>query len=218
MGEHREKIDFKMHPAAEFENFLKVQALLKPADDTVMNPNTFYGIDVRGRGLLFILDVSGSMTIDDRIHKLRAQMGNILIILESRSEKLRYGIVTFGENVVSCFPRGILENSPDARKKANRFVEGLQADGGTPMVETLNYALNKVLPDANIDTIYFLSDGQPSDGTPQMVLDITRQIHQRFQVRFNTISIGEAAPAAVDTKSLLQQMAELTGGVFTQPK
>ncbi|MBL9132111.1 MAG: VWA domain-containing protein [Verrucomicrobiaceae bacterium] len=211
-------IGFKMHTTADFDNFLKLQALLKPADDAAMNMSTFYGIDVRGKGILFILDVSGSMTIDDRISKLRAQMGNILIILESRPEKLRYGILTFGDRIDSCFPRGIADNKGENRRKAQRFVDDLRADGGTPMVEALTHAMKKVLPDANLDTIFFLSDGQPSDGTPEMVLDLTRQIHQRFQVRFNTISIGEDAPQAFGEQTLLQQMAALTGGIFTQPK
>ncbi len=215
---HLGKIEFKMHKRIDFENFLKMQALIKPVDDTLMNANTFYGLDVKGKGLLFILDVSGSMDQDNRINKLRGQMTNILTILQSRSNKLRYGIVTFGDQVEPCFGRGIAENSPENARKATRFVDGLKADGGTPMVEVLEYAFNRVLPDANIDSIYFLSDGSPSDGTPEMVLDITRKIHQRFQVRVNTISIGEAVPAAVGERSLLQKMAELSGGSFTQPK
>lgn len=211
-------IDLKMHTQADFDNFLKMQALLNPDDDPAMDMSTFYGIDLRGKAMLFILDVSGSMMTDDRINKLRAQMGNILTLLESRSEKLRFGIAIFGDDVRSCFPRGIMANEESSRKKAARFVDDLQADGGTPMVEVLEFANRKLLPDANVDTIYFLSDGQPSDGTPEMVLDITRKIFQEHRTRFNTVSIGEDAPEVFGEESLLQQMATLTGGVFTQPK
>ncbi|MGV3660233.1 MAG: VWA domain-containing protein [Prosthecobacter sp.] len=213
------KIDFKMHTAVDFENFLKMQALVKPVpDDGQMNMSTFYGIDVRGKGLLFILDVSGSMSFEDRISKLRGQMQNILTIFASRPASTRYGIITFGDNIESCFPRGVMDNSDENRRRATRFVEKLQADGGTPMVEALTYAYNKVLPDADIDTIFFLSDGQPSDGTPQMVLDLTRKIFQRHQTRFNTISIGENMPAEFGKPSLLGEMSMITQGSFTQPK
>lgn len=211
------KIEFKMLAAVDFENFLKLQALVRP-DDGQMNMNTFYGIDVRGKGLLFILDVSGSMSFEDRISKLRGQMQNILTIFSSRPGTTRYGIITFGDNIESCFPRGIMDNSDENRRRATRFVERLQADGGTPMVEALTHACNKVLPDADVDTIFFLSDGQPSDGTPQMVLDITRKIFQRHQTRFNTISIGEDIPAEFGKPSLLQEMSMITQGTFTQPK
>lgn len=211
------KIDFKMHAAADFENFLKMQALVKP-DDGQMNMSTFYGIDVRGKGLLFILDVSGSMTFEDRISKLRAQMQNILTLFSSRPGSMRYGITTFGADIESCFPRGIMDNSDESRRRATRFVEKLQAGGGTPMVEVLTHAYTRVLPGADIDTIFFLSDGQPSDGTPEMVLEITRKIFQRYQTRFNTISIGEDVPAEFGKPSLLQEMAQITQGTFTQPK
>ncbi len=211
------KIDFKMHSVVDFANFLKLQALVKP-DDGSVNMSTFYGIDVRGKGLLFILDVSGSMEFEDRIGRLRAQMQNILVLMQSRSAGTRYGIITFGDDIVSCFPRGIVENSDENRHKAERFIERLQADGGTPMVEALTYAYHKVLPDSNIDTLYFLSDGQPSDGTPEMVLEITRKIFQRHQLRFNTVSIGEEPAEEFGKPSLLQEIAVLTSGTFTQPK
>lgn len=213
------KIDFKMHATVDFENFLKMQVLVKPvSDDGQMNMSTFYGIDVRGKGLLFILDVSGSMNADNRISKLRGQMENILNIFASRPAATRYGIITFGDNIESCFPRGIMDNSGENRRRATRFVEKLQADGGTPMVEALTHAYNRVLPDANIDTIFFLSDGQPSDGTAEMVLEITRKIFQCHQTRFNTISIGEDVPAEFGRPSLLQEMSMITQGTFTQPK
>ena len=218
LAANSQSIDFQMHTQADFDNFLKMRTLLNPPDDSVMDMSTFYGIDLRGNAMLFILDVSGSMNSDDRIQKLRAQMSNILVILESRSEKMRFGIAIFGEDVRSCFSRGIMANDEGNRKKAARFVDDLQADGGTPMVEVLDFANRKILPEANVDTIYFLSDGSPGDGTPEMVLDITRKIFQQHQIRFNTISIGEDAPEVFGEETLLQQMATLTGGTFTRPK
>lgn len=211
------KIDFKMLTASDFGNFLKMQALVQP-DAAAVDMSTFYGIDVRGKGLLFILDVSASMNFEDRISRLRTQMQNILVLLASRPAKIRYGILIFGEDIESCFPRGIVENSDESRHKAGRFIEHLQASGGTPMVEALTYAATKMLPDGNIDTVFFLSDGQPSDGTPEMVLEATRKIYQRHQARFNTISIGEEAPLDPGAPSLMQDMASLTQGIFTQTK
>ena len=116
---------------------------------------------------------------------------------------------------VDAFARGAISAE---MRDGGAFGPELTADGGTPMVEVLEYAAKKILPDANVDTIYFLSDGQPSDGTPEMVLDSTRKIFERHRIRFNTISIGEDAPTVFGEESLLQQMAAHTGGAFTQPK
>ncbi|MFM7606896.1 MAG: VWA domain-containing protein [Prosthecobacter sp.] len=215
---NREKIDFKMYPATDFEEFLKAEALVKPVDESMIDMESFYGVKVEGDGLLFILDVSGSMTIGSRIHKLRAQMSNILLVLPNRPERLRYGILTFSDDVDSCFTRGISLNDDSSRKKAGRFVEGLQADGGTSMVAALMHAATKVLPDANLDTIYLLSDGSPSDGSDEMVLDAARKIKQRHQCRIHTIAIGEDIPVVGDQKSLMEQVATLTGGTFTRVK
>lgn len=84
------------------------------------------------------------------------------------------------------------------------------------MIEALTYAQEKILPEGNIDTIFFLSDGAPGDGTPEMVLELTRQIHQRYRIRFNTVSIGELVPRALGEATLLQKMATLTDGIFTE--
>jgi len=214
-----EKIDFKMLAAVDFTEFLKTQALIKPVDDTQIDMEAFYGIKLEGDGLLFILDVSGSMDADGRISKLRGQMSNILNVLASRPARLRYGILTFSDGVDACFPRGgISENNDKARETAQRFTGRLEADGGTSMVAAFTHAAQKVLPDANLDTIYFLTDGDPSDGTPEMVLDAVRKISQRHQCRVNCIAIGEDVPEKFGEKSLLEQIAALTGGTFTRVK
>jgi uncharacterized protein YegL len=179
---------------------------------------SFYGLEIRSKGALFILDVSGSMTRDDRIGKLKAQMQNLLTALQNKSTKLRYGIVTFGAQVDSCFPaKGMALNEEKNHKQAVQFVDRIQAGGGTPMCEVLNHALTRMLPDGGIDAIYFLSDGQPSDGTPLQVLDYAQRIYAQFKVRIHTISIGEEAIPGSDAPSLLNQIATTCGGSFTVP-
>ncbi len=178
---------------------------------------TTRGVKVEGNGLLFILDVSGSMTIDDRISKLKAQMGNLLVAMQNKSSKLRYGIVTFGETIDSCFSRGMAVNDEKNHNQAVRFLERIQADGGTPMCEALTHAITRILPDGNVDAIYFLSDGEPSDGTPEQVLELAQRIHQKFQTRIHTISIGEEPAQNTDQLSLLNKIANACRGTFTIP-
>lgn len=219
LKEHQDGIPWKMLPRSEYAEYLKLQKLLKPLDDDpAMNMASFYGLEVRGKGALFILDVSGSMNADDRIGKLHAQMSNLLAVLQTKSSKLRYGILSFGEDVDSCFPgRGIAVNDDKNHKQAVQFVEGLQARGGTPMCEALNHALTRMLPEGGIDAIYFLSDGQPSDGTPAQVLDLARRIHTQFKVRIHTISIGEEPGPNPGEPSLLHQIADACEGTFVLP-
>jgi len=212
-------IPWKMLARADYAEFLKLQKLLKPLDDDpAANMASFYGLEIRGKGALFILDVSGSMNIDDRIGKLKAQMSNLLTALQNKSTKLRYGIITFGANVDSCFSsRGMAVNDEKNHKQAVQFVDRIAAGGGTPMCEAFNHALTRILPEGSIDSLYFLSDGQPTDGTPAQVLDLAQRIHTQFKVRISTISIGEEPAKNTDQLSLLNQIANTCGGTFTVP-
>ncbi len=218
IAEQGKSIPWKMLGRSDYAEYLKLQKLLKPLDDPAMNMASFYGLEIRSKGALFILDVSGSMSTGDRIGKLKAQMSNLLTALQNKSTKLRYGLLTFGENVESCFStRGIAVNDEKNHKQAVQFVDRIQADGGTPMCEAFTHALTRMLPDGRVDAIYFLSDGQPSDGTPAMVLDLAQRIHTQFKVRIHTLSIGEETVPGSNEPSLLKQIADACGGTFTVP-
>lgn len=220
IAEQGKTIPWKMLGRSDYAEYLKLQKLLKPLDDApaMNNMASFYGLEIRSQGALFILDVSGSMNTGDRIGKLKAQMSNLLTVLQNKSSKLRYGILTFGENVESCFPaKGIAVNDEKNHKQAVEFVDRIVDRGGTPMCEAFNHALTRMLPDGRIDALYFLSDGQPSDGTPAMVLDLAQRIHTQFKVRIHTLSIGEEAEPGSTGPSLLKQIADACGGTFTVP-
>lgn len=212
-------IPWKRLSRSDYAEFLKLQKLLKPLDDDpAMNMASFYGVELRGKGALFILDVSGSMNADGRIGKLKGQMSNLLTALQNKSDKLRYGIVTFGDQVDSCFSaRGMALNDEKNHKQAVQFVDRIDADGGTPMCAAFDHALTRILPEGSIDTLYFLSDGQPSDGTPAQVLDLAQRIHTQFKVRIHCISIGEETLPGSTEPSLLNQIATACGGTFTVP-
>lgn len=212
-------VPWKMLPRSDYADFLKLQKLLKPLeDDPAVNMASFYGLEIRGKGALFVLDVSGSMSRDNRIGKLKGQMSNLLTALQNKSANLRYGILTFGEGVDSCFSaRGMALNDEKNHKQAVQFVDRIEAGGGTPMCEAFRHALTRILPEGNIDTLVFLSDGQPSDGPPAMVLDLAQRIHTQFKVRIHCISIGEETEPGSTEPSLLKQIADACGGTFTVP-
>jgi uncharacterized protein with von Willebrand factor type A (vWA) domain len=164
----------------------------------------------------------------ERIDQLRGQTANLLNILQTRSKNLRYAIITFASDVKSCDDnRGLMENDEASYKKASKFVERMDANGQTAMIAALEHVRDKLLPGNNVDTLYFLSDGEPSDGSPENVMAIVSKIHYDHQIRFHTISITgpKPAPAALapplplapvvpPAPSLLEQMAKATGGDF----
>ncbi|MFC5453850.1 VWA domain-containing protein [Prosthecobacter fluviatilis] len=221
LAEQGRSLPWKMLPRSDYAEYLKLQKLLKPLEDdpaAMAAMASFYGVEFRGKGALFILDVSGSMNADGRIGKLRGQMSNLLTALQNKPSRLRYGILTFGEDVTPCFSgRGMALNDEKNHRQAVSFVDRLEARGGTPMCEAFTHALTRILPEGGIDSIYFLSDGQPSDGTPAMVLDLAQRIHAEYRVRIHCISIGEETPPGSAEPSLLRQIAEACEGTFTVP-
>ena len=179
----------------------------------------FYGVEVKARHCLFVLDCSGSMA-GERITQLKLEMSNLLDSLEKKPKNTRFGIITFAFEVEGCLSgHQLMPNDPVNVKRAARFVEKMHAEGGTPMVSALQLIATKVLPGSDVDTIYLMSDGEPTDGTPDDVLAVVKKIHEDFQVKFHTIGIGEAvtpANAAEKKPTLLKQMAENTGGTYTE--
>jgi Ca-activated chloride channel family protein len=175
-------------------------------------------MEVKARHSLFILDCSGSME-GERLATLKEEMNNLLASLETKPKDLRFGIIIFHTEVESCLSgRGLLQNDPAGIKRATHFVEKLKAGGGTAMASALDYAATKVLPGGDVDTIYLLSDGQPTDATPETVLSLAGKIHDEFPVKFHTIGIGEGGGLVTTSQSqpsLLNEMAKRTGGACT---
>ena len=231
------KPELKMLTRVAWTDYLAAKRLAAAANPEAEQPDmaSFYGVKFRARVALFILDTSGSMT-GGRIEKLRGQMSNLLMAMQNAANAPRYGIILFNDGVISCFSRGGIEDKRESSlKKAIRFVESIEADGNTAMVSALRYAGKEIMPGGNVDTIFFLSDGEPSDGTDENVLGMTRELFDKYRVRFNTIEITEAAPPPVvpppvvppppptipekpPESSLLEKMALITGGTYTKPQ
>ncbi|MCX7823928.1 MAG: VWA domain-containing protein [Verrucomicrobiae bacterium] len=214
--EHGQRAELKMLGVADWETHREKKPAAAPEKQEFSA--SFYGVKVKTRHCLFILDSSGSME-GERIRQLKEEMSNLLAGFQGKPKEMRFGIIIFHSTVETCLAgRGLLKNDPASIKKAARFVEGLQAFGATAMVGALHFALTKVLPGGDVDTIYLLSDGAPTDGPPEEVLAMAHKIHEDFRVRIHTIGIGEAVkPAESQDRqpTLLEQIANRTGGTYT---
>jgi|GEM_PF-861262 len=210
-------VALKMLSLADWEKHRKEKAAAKPKEEPQEFSARFYGVEVKTRHCLFILDVSGSMA-GERLAQLKEQMSNLFDALRKKPSSFRFGVIAFHNEPEPCLSgRGLLPNEPASIRRASHFVEKILAGGGTAMVTTLQFAATKVLPNSDVDTIYFLSDGEPTDGTPEDVLAVVKKIHEEFRVKFHTIAIDEAVPPAdgSERQSLLEQMAKSTGGTYT---
>jgi uncharacterized protein YegL len=92
------------------------------------------------------------------------------------------------------------------RAKALKYVDKLEADGGT----NIHDALERAFEDKKLDTIFFLTDGEPSFGReidPVKIREIVQRWNVTRRIKICAISIG------LD-QELMRNLAEDSGGEY----
>ncbi|HEX4611347.1 MAG TPA: VWA domain-containing protein [Urbifossiella sp.] len=161
-------------------------ALARAAARPKEEPNSYYGIPIRTRRVVFVVDCSGSM-IGDRLASAKAELTKVIERLPAKTE---FNIVAYSTTVVPWSPTPVVLTDA-TRKSAVATVAGLRAAGGTSTYDALSAALNM-----NADTIFLLTDGEPSSGTIVQTDAIVAAIRARNRAvgcSIHTIGIGLGA-------------------------
>lgn len=178
--------------------------------------NSFFGIRVISHRVIFVLDVSGSM--EERLRtKYLGEEGDTRIAFAKREliaaiERLEKGtffnLITFSQGVDSWTPSGMALSSPENLKSAVAFADKVLAGGGTNLFGALRAAFS----DPEVDTIFVLSDGEPSVGAMTQPWEIRNEVATWNEARgvvIHAISVGGKL-------RILEWLAEDSGGSFTQ--
>lgn len=169
---HRDQIDPKKPP-------------IDPLDDKRTGVGLF-GLDITGRNIIFILDISGSMNATDpptpeQLEKIRGRTvvkgerdklleelmesrrrivrakKELVNVVNSLGEDRRFNLIVYSSEVKSWEKR-LLSAEDKVKKKAVTFIEALKPTGVTFTDE----ALEAALLDPYVDTIYLITDGAPT--------------------------------------------------------
>jgi hypothetical protein len=205
----------------------------------------FCGIPVEGTRVVFVLDLSGSMKwpMDEedkdgkkkksfRIDFAKRELTRVMDVI---SPNAQFNLVTFNGNPkCKVWMKDLVPANERHRESFKKFVDGLDADGGTNLWSGLEEALklkSLVLGNryaTNIDELFILSDGAPSVGDVQDPIEILKLVQEsnRFaNVRINTIFISSATPPdqaqaqprmSITPQELMRRMAEQNGGKFKE--
>jgi HEAT repeat protein len=172
----------------------------------------FFGIRIVSHRVIFILDVSGSMAFDLRAEfegqrpepRMDVAKRELKKCIDGLEEGALFNILTFSGDVASWLDGGIAGSSGKTRDEAKTYVDRLGAFGATNMYDALELAFD----DPEVDTIYLLSDGEPSAGliTDSFLIreDIRRKNEHRGIV-IHTIAVGGKL-------QILEWLAEDSGG------
>jgi Ca-activated chloride channel family protein len=159
------------------------------------------------RDLVLVLDTSGSM----RGVKMDQARKALRYCLDNLGPKDRFGLINFA-TTVNQYSDKLLPGSKEQVERAKRWVDDLEATGGTAIDAALDAALGLRSQDAGRSfTVVFFTDGCPTIGEtdPQTILkNVARK--NTANTRIFTFGVGDDVNA-----TMLDQLAEQTRAVTT---
>jgi Ca-activated chloride channel homolog len=151
--------------------------------------------------MLYLIDISGSMA-GTSIQQAR---GAVLQALDRLTPADRFGIVAFNHSYYE-FASEPLAASPQNVAAGRRYVQGLEASGGTEMLPALLQVMRKPETSGYVRHIVLLTDGDL--GNEEQIFAALR--HDLGGARLYTVAIGSAPNFFLATK-----MAQFGRGSFT---
>jgi VWFA-related protein len=154
--------------------------------------------------VVLVLDTSGSMT--PNLHFLQEAVLNFVYKLDDVDSAL---VVSFNESV-----KGSAEFTGDT-DRLERFVEGLQAWGGTSLYDAIHYSLERIKDQPGRKALVVFTDGADttSSMTDREVVDYARAV----EATVYTIGFKGSGMMASSPRGFLRKIASETGGQFFAP-
>ena len=168
--------------------------------------------------VIFLIDTSGSMSTEFQtdcghwFNRLQYVVHDLHKILHHRVQpNLKFNIIHFNTHV-HRWKHSLTQTTAHHLKEAEHYLDHLEADGQTNTHDALKMALD----DEETDTIYLLSDGEPSTDMRTILLDLRGWLQQRRNpCVIHTIAFllghtnNDPRP-----REFMGQIAAMTGGVL----
>jgi len=186
----------------------------------------FYGIKTSSKRIVFCIDVSGSMSwpLDGekgkqppRIETAKRELVQALTMLP---EEARFNIVSYN-SVVDVWKPRLVEASIKNKQAARKYVDGLGPAGATNIYDALTASLEVAASDGKgkddnpeADTIFFMTDGQPTNGKivdPHQILEAIASRNRLLGVVIHTIGVSKEQNAGFLLNLALQNRGRYVG-------
>ena len=176
----------------------------------------FFGIRILSHRVIFIIDVSGSM--EEKMSTQFEEGSSLTRMAVARRELINsikgmergalFNIIIFSSEVDKWLEDGIAGANQVERDEAEAFVARLKPGGGTNLYDSIKMAFE----DPEVDTIFILSDGEPTVGAVTDVNRIRKDVqawNEHRNIEINTIGIGGKL-------NILEWLAEDAGGIHVK--
>lgn len=158
------------------------------------------------REVVFVCDATGSML--NKLATLKDELNKAVVHLRPTQS---FDILFFQEPSFDSFSKQLLPATPENKRKAGQYLEGIVATGPTDPVPALEMAL-RLRP----RLIYFLTDAADFPN-PQAVTATIARFNADRQIRINTILFVEDRnehEKNFESERLMKSIADNSGGGF----
>ncbi len=174
---------------------------------------SYYGIPLSSRNCTFLIDISGSMNAKVGTNGNRTRLDEakrqLLRVVEQMDKDYEFNVVIYQTGLEPAWEQ--LQRASKANKEeVSALIRELTPRGGTNIHDALELAFD----DPEVDTIYLLTDGDPSAGritNPDDLADAVRRWNYRRQVVVHCVSIGKES-------KLLKRLAAESRGEYVHVK
>lgn len=142
------------------------------------------------KAVVFVLDRSGSMSDDGKMDQAKKALQYCVSRLGPDD---RFGIVDFATDW-NALEEKLLPGDPAAKARAKRYIQNLDAAGGTNIEAALDEGLKLLAhPDGRVPMLFFLTDGVPTVGQTDVNALLGKIAARNAEVRARLFDFGVGA-------------------------
>ena len=183
----------------------------------------FYGIKTYSKRVVFVLDISGSMNEPAEYQrgktKIEVARTELIRAIASLPKDAKFNLIFYSTDY-RVWKKKLVVADAKTKRAAKEYVAEVKALGGTniydPLVHVFDVAgrgtHDKGYEKVALDTIFFLSDGQPTAGRVTSTEDILNKVlslNSLRKIKIHTIGIGKG-----HARGFMKALAERSGGTY----
>ncbi|HOP61993.1 MAG TPA: VWA domain-containing protein [Spirochaetota bacterium] len=118
----------------------------------------------------------------------------------------KFTVITFSDKAAS-WKDSLQSSETSSQLSSIAFIERLSANGGTSALK----GLKKAFSVKGVDTIFFLSDGFPSDASSSKILKEVSKMNKRKSITIHSIGLGDNKD-----EDFMKELAEQNNGFYKE--
>ena len=150
-----------------------------PYDPNEPHGASFYGMPICAKRVVLILDTSSSM----RGVPIEAAKKALLATIESLPEAVYFDVIVFDEEV-AAWKYQLVPATREAKAEVSVNISNRSLGPATSSFKALRTAF-----DLQPEAIYFLSDGQPTDGSPAQIIEAMSYANRVRRISIFTVGV-----------------------------